>query len=221
MAGVTRRRATTLMVISIVAGLLYSAWVAEFFLDTGLDPAHSFLSELDAADQPYKEFFGTADLITGLLLVLAAVLGLWWIRRHRLTTVGWIALGIFGIATIADSQLPIECVAENDPGCPVEPSGLFPQLHHIHALTSTIAVFAVFTAMLAFTIASFRYRSMPLLRTAGTAVLIVTSVATAWLMIADNLPGEYGLGIAQRIQVGGMSLYLIVLGVSVGRDGAR
>ncbi|ORI24361.1 DUF998 domain-containing protein [Rhodococcus sp. 1168] len=217
----TRRRATTLMVILTFTGVLYSAWVAEFFLDTGLDPARSFLSELDAADQPYKKFFGTADLITGLLLVLASVLGLYWSKRHRLTTPGWIALGIFGIATIADSQLPIECVAENDPSCPVEPSGLFPQLHHIHALTSTIAVFAVFTAMLAFTVASFRYRSMPLLCIAGTAVLIITSAATAWLMIADNLPGEYRLGIAQRIQVGGISLYLILLGVSVGRNGAR
>ena len=34
-------------------------------------------------------------------------------------------------------------------------------------------------------------------------------------LIADNLPGEYGLGIAQRIQVGGMSAYLVVLGCAL------
>nr|WP_296780381.1 DUF998 domain-containing protein [Rhodococcus sp. (in: high G+C Gram-positive bacteria)] len=215
----TQRKVTVLTVLLVVAGVLYSAWVAEFFLDTGLDPTHSFLSELDAADQPYKHFFSTADLITGLLLIAAAGLGLFMPRR-RLTTTGWIAIAIFGAATIADSQLPIECVAENDPTCPVEPSGLFPQLHHIHALTSTIAVFAVFTAMVAFTVAAFRYRILPLLRTAGLAALVVTSVATAWLMIADNLPGAYSLGVAQRIQVSGMSLYLVVLGFAIIRPKA-
>lgn len=204
-----------LTVLLVVAGFLYSAWVAEFFLDTGLDPAHSFLSELDAADQPYRHFFSTADLVTGILLIAAAGLGLGVLQRTRFTTTGWIAIGVFGAATIADSQLPIECVAEDDPTCPVEPSGLFPQLHHVHALTSTIAVFAVFTAMVAFTVAAFRYRTLPLLRTLGLAVLVLTSVATAWLMIADNLPGSYGLGVAQRIQVSGMSLYLVVLGFAV------
>lgn len=210
----TRRRVTATTVLLVLAGVLYSAWVAEFFLDTGLDPAHSFLSELDAADQPYRHFFSTADAITGVLLIAAAGLGSA-LDRRALTITGWIAIAVFGAATIADSQLPIECVAENDPSCPVEPSGLFPQLHHIHALTSTIAVFAVFTAMVAFTVAAFRYRTLPLLRTLGLAVLVATSAATAWLMIADNLPGSYGLGIAQRIQVSGMSLYLVVLGCAV------
>ncbi|WP_338887166.1 DUF998 domain-containing protein [Rhodococcus sovatensis] len=205
----------TATVLLVIAGVLYSAWVAEFFLDTGLDPAVSFLSELDAADQPYRHFFSTADLLTGIMLIAAAALGLTAFMRRRLTITGWIAIGIFGAATIADSQLPIECVAANDPSCPVEPSGLFPQLHHIHALTSTIAVFAVFTAMIAFTAAAYRYRTLPLLRTMGLTVLAVTSLATAWLMIADNLPGSSGLGIAQRIQVSGMSAYLVVLGLAV------
>lgn len=204
-----------LTVLLVLAGVLYSAWVAEFFLDTGLDPAHSFLSELDAADQPYRHFFSTADLLTGMLSIGAAALGVVSSDHRGFTLTGWIAVGVFGAATIADSQLPIECVAENDPSCPVEPSGLFPQLHHIHALTSTVAVFAIFTAMVAFTVAAFRYRTLPMMRTVGLVVLIATSVATAWLMIADNLPGSNGLGVAQRIQVTGMSIYLIVLGLAV------
>ena len=76
-------------------------------------------------------------------------------------------------------------------------------------------MFAVFTAMVAFTVAAFRYRTLPLLRTVGLVLLIVTSLATAWLMIADNLPGSYGLGIAQRLQVTGMSLYLVALGFAL------
>ena len=199
----------------VVAGLLYSAWVAEYFLDTGLDPTRSFLSELDARDQPYRQFFSAADVVTGSLMVVAAGLGFLATPRRRLVVTGWVASGIFGIATIADAKLPLECVAADDPSCPIEPSGLFPQLHHLHALTSTIAVFAIFTVMITFTVAAFRYRMYPLLRTLGSAVLIVTTLATAWLLIADNLPGDYSLGIAQRIQVGGMSLYLVVLGCAL------
>ncbi|MGB7240214.1 MAG: DUF998 domain-containing protein, partial [Rhodococcus sp. (in: high G+C Gram-positive bacteria)] len=108
----------TVTVLLVIAGVLYSAWVAEFFLDTGLDPAVSFLSELDAADQPYRHFFSTADLLTGIMLIAAAALGLATFTRKRLTVTGWIAIGTFGAATIADSQLPIECVAANDPSCP-------------------------------------------------------------------------------------------------------
>ncbi|RRQ27806.1 DUF998 domain-containing protein [Rhodococcus sp. Eu-32] len=217
-----QRRVTALSACLVLAGVLYSAWVAEFFLDTGLDPTNSFLSELDAADQPYKRFFSTADLLTGILLIASSGMGLWFLVKRRLTTIGWIALGVFGAATIADSQLPIECVPANDPNCPVEPSGLFPQLHHIHALTSTIAVFAVFTAMIAFTVAAFRHRILPVMRTFGTAVVAITSLSTAWLLIADNLPGDWGLGIAQRVQVTGMSLFLVVLGFAVlGRKAAR
>ncbi|WP_230591100.1 DUF998 domain-containing protein [Rhodococcoides fascians] len=212
--GVDIRRVLA-VVFLILAGLLYSAWVAEFFLDTGLDPARSFLSELDARDQPYREFFSTADVVTGSLMILAAVLGFLVSPRRRLIVTGWVASGIFGIATIADAKLPLECVAADDPSCPIEPSGLFPQLHHLHALTSTIAVFAIFTVMIAFTLAAFRYRAYPLLRTLGVAVLAITALATAWLLIADNLPGDHGLGIAQRVQVGGMSAYLVVLGCAL------
>ncbi|MFY2789234.1 DUF998 domain-containing protein [Rhodococcus sp. MALMAid1271] len=212
--GVDVRRVLTAVSV-ILAGLLYSAWVAEFFLDTGLDPTRSFLSELDARDQPYRELFSTADVVTGSLMIVAAVLGFLSTPRRRLLVTGWVASGIFGASTIADAKLPIDCVAADDPSCPIEPSGLFPQLHHLHALTSTIAVFAIFTVMIAFTLAAFRYRIYPLLHTLGIAVLVVTTLATAWLMIADNLPGEYSLGIAQRVQVGGMSAYLVVLGCAL------
>jgi hypothetical protein len=41
------------------------------------------------------------------------------------------------------------------------------------------------------------------------------------MMIADNLTGDYKLGIAQRIQVGGMSLWLVALAVTVWRSPMR
>ena len=39
------------------------------------------------------------------------------------------------------------------------------------------------------------------------------------MLVADNLPGDYALGIAQRIQVGSMSLWLITLAAAVILEG--
>ncbi|GGG18169.1 hypothetical protein GCM10007304_35230 [Rhodococcoides trifolii] len=205
---------TLLAVIVGLAGILYSAWVLEFVLDTGLDPMRSFLSELDAANRPFREVFSWGDRITGTLALIGAAIGLSILPRRRLTVVGWSAFGVFGASTIADALAPIECIPGIDPGCPSGPSGLFPQLHHIHALTSSVAVFAIFVTMVTFTLAARRYGSWPLLRTWGLAVFVVVTVTTAWMLIADNLPGDYSLGLAQRIQIAGMSVWMVMLGVA-------
>jgi hypothetical protein len=199
----------------ILGGIAYSSWVLEFFIETGLDPRNTFLSELDAVGQRYRDVFSVADSVTGTLMILAALAALNVLPRRPFTTTGWIALAIFGAATIADSQLPIGCIATPEHPCSSEPSGLFPQLHHIHALTSTIAVNAIFVAMIAFTVAAFRYRMFRVLRLVGLLLFVIASVTTAWMLIADNLDGDYSLGYAQRGQVGAMSLWIVTLGVAV------
>lgn len=206
-----------LAVAIAVAGIAYSSWILEFFLDTGLDPTNSFLSELDALGRPYREVFSYADTLTGSLAVLASLAGLLLLPRRPLITTGWIAFLIFGASTIADARLPISCIPTPVHPCGTEPSGLFPQLHHAHALTSTIAVFGIFIAMIAFSWAAFRYRAWPVLRVVGLAFLVICAVTAAWMLIADNLPGDYALGVAQRIQVGTMSLWIVTLGVAVWR----
>ncbi|KAA0024572.1 DUF998 domain-containing protein [Antrihabitans cavernicola] len=206
-----------LAVAIAVAGIAYSSWLLEFVLHTGLDPTNSFLSELDAVGQPYREVFSYADTLTGTLAVLASIVGIVFLPRRPLITTGWIALLIFGASTIADARLPITCIPTPVHPCGGTPSGLFPQLHHIHALTSTIAVFAIFTAMIAFSWAAYRYRAWPVLRVVGLAMLVICAVTTAWMLIADNLPGDYALGVAQRVQVGTMSLWIVTLGIAVWR----
>ena len=175
----------------------------------------SFLSELDAEGRPYGEVFSVGDKITGSLTLIGAALGLWLLPHRRWSTAGFIGLGLFGGATIADALAPIECIPGIDAGCPASPSGLLPQLHHIHALTSSIAVFAIFVCMVSFTVAAYRYRLWPVLRTAGAAVFAVVTVSTAWMLIADNLPGYYALGLAQRIQIAGMTVWLVLLAWSL------
>ncbi|NQE88659.1 DUF998 domain-containing protein [Nocardia terpenica] len=196
-----------------IAGVSYSSWVLEFVLPVGLNPIRSFLSELDAQGRPYGWVFSTADTVTGTLALVAAVGGLYAFSRRRLSTIAWVALGVFGAATIADAQWPLR-PCRPDP-CPTKDSGLFPQLHQIHALTSTVAVTAIFVAMIGFSVAAFRYRRWPILRHSGLWILILGSAVTAWMLVADNLPGNYALGIAQRIQVGSMTLWLVALGVQI------
>jgi hypothetical protein len=88
-------------------------------------------------------------------------------------------------------------------------------------LTSSVAVFAIFTAMIAFTVGAFRYREHPSLRTTGLTILILTSLATVWMLTTNSIEvsggGNLGLGIAQRAQVLGMSLWLCTLAFAMSR----
>ncbi|WP_084654563.1 DUF998 domain-containing protein [Nocardia altamirensis] len=203
----------------LIAGVCYSSWVLEFVLPIDVDPVNSFLSELDAEGKPYRAVFATADKIVGALLIPAAIGGLLVFPRRRLTTVGWVALLFFGAATIADVLLPLRDCTASDTACGGGPSELFPQLHQPHALSSTIAVTSIAAATFAFSLAAFRYNRWRILREFGLVVLVVGSAATVWMLVADNLPGDYALGIAQRIQVGSMSLWLITLAAAVILEG--
>ena len=203
-----------------IAGLCYSSWLLEFVLKIDVNPVNSFLSDLDAEGKPHREFFATADKIVGAVLMPAALAGLLLFPRRRFTTIGWVALFCFGAATIGDVLLPLrDCTPQNNSECGGSGSELFPQLHQPHALTSTIAVTAIAIATFAFSVAAFRYHRWRILREAGLVVLVIGSAATVWMLVADNLPGNYALGIAQRIQVGSMSLWLITLAAAVILEG--
>ncbi|MGQ4598704.1 DUF998 domain-containing protein [Nocardia sp. R6R-6] len=209
------RPASVMIALAIaLAAVCYSSWVLQFVLKIDLDPVNSFLSELDAEGKPYRQVFATADAITGAALMSATIAGFLLFRRRRLTTIGWVALFCFGASTIADVLLPLHDCAPGAAGCG-GPSELFPQLHQPHALTSTLAVTSVAVAAFAFSLAAFRYRRWWILREFGMVALAIGSAATVWLLVADNLPGNYALGIAQRIQVGAMSLWLLALAAAV------
>ncbi|MFC9893052.1 DUF998 domain-containing protein [Nocardia sp. NPDC127579] len=196
----------------VLAGLCYSSWVLEFVLPVHSAPVDSFLSELDAEGKPYRWVFATGDKIAAALLIAVAPTALWLFPRRPLTTLGWLALLCFGAATLADALVPLRDCAD------CADRGLFPQLRQPHALTSTLAVASIAVAVLAFTRAAFRYRPhWRILRTLGLVLLIIGALATGWMLAADRLPGDYALGIAQRIQVGAISLWLIALGFALPR----
>nr|WP_039867664.1 DUF998 domain-containing protein [Gordonia sp. YC-JH1] len=216
-----RARSAFVGAMLVLAGVCYSSWVLDLFLHSGLDPMRSFLSELDSGHMPHRDVYVTGDVLTGVFSLLAAF-GLRWppsLVRNRFSITAAVAIGAFGASTIADALMPIECLAGRDPGCPSESRGLLPQLQHVHALTSSLAVFAIFVAMVAASLAAWRRGDWAWLRYGGGLVFAVVVLATVWMLAADRLGGDYRLGLAQRIQVGGMSLWLAFWGVAIARWG--
>ncbi|EGD53804.1 DUF998 domain-containing protein [Gordonia neofelifaecis] len=205
----------------VLAGICYSSWILDFFFHSGLDPMRSFLSELDSGHMPHRNVYVAGDVLTGVF-TLAAAVGLLFpprLVRNKFSITAAIAIGAFGASTIADALMPIECLAGRDPGCPDQSRGLLPQLEHIHALTSSLAVIAIFVAMVAASLAAWRRQDWQWLRYGGGVVFAIVVLATVWMLAADRLGGDYRLGLAQRIQVGGMSVWMAFWGVAISRWG--
>lgn len=87
-----------------LGALTYSAWALEAVLTTDLAPAHTYVSELAARNQPHGSLFRTTDLLAGTLVWAAGLLAS--LRPPfpgRWTRAGWVALVLFGTATAVDS----------------------------------------------------------------------------------------------------------------------
>ncbi|MFH9721796.1 DUF998 domain-containing protein [Streptomyces sp. NPDC017254] len=130
--------------------------------------------------------------------------------------VGWIALAVFGAATVADSRLPLSCAATADLACAArEAAGRVPLTHTAHAVSSGLAMTAALVALIALTTAARRHdRRRPLART-GPALVAVELAATLWTLAAvaafEAGKGTWALGAGQRLQVLLVAVWLAVL----------
>ncbi|MFC5722844.1 DUF998 domain-containing protein [Streptomyces gamaensis] len=203
--------------------MAYSAWILEYFLDTGLSYSHAFVSELSARDQPYRWLFGGADAVAGVLATAAAavMLALRPPRDHWATT-GWLGLAVFGISTAADVLLfPLDCAVSQSTECRVaEDAGRVSLGHQIHTGTSALAGTGLCTAAVTLSVAvRGKRRLSPLTGPVGRWLvggLIVATVATLVLV-----PFAYGHGVPQRAQVGLATCWLVAAGLAVRRATAR
>ncbi|WP_175408661.1 DUF998 domain-containing protein [Streptomyces sp. TRM64462] len=218
---------TLLAALLVLGALSYSAWLLEPFLGTGLDPVESYVSELAATDQPLSGFFRAADLVAGALLLTAALLAVALpavrtLERRFWSVTGWVALAVFGAATVADSRLPLSCAPTADAACAArEDAGLVPATHAAHAVSSSLAMAGAVTAVVALTVAARRYgRWRPLART-GPALVALELAATAWTLAAvtafEAERGHWALGAAQRAQLLLLAIWLLVLAWSLAR----
>ncbi|KUF15425.1 hypothetical protein AT728_29485 [Streptomyces silvensis] len=183
------------------------------------------MSELAAEDQPYGTFFRTLDLAAGVLVCAGAVGGLLWLRPRAgtrgcglLAAGGWAGVVVFGAATAADSRLPLSCAPTADAACAArERAGAVPLTHAAHAVSSSVAVAGALVGMVLLAVLVRRYgspdeaRTDRLLRT----LVGVELVATVWTLAAvaafDAGHGTWGLGVAQRVQLLTIAVWLVVV----------
>lgn len=203
-----------LTALLIAGAILYSSWVLAFVLNTGEGLFEGFASQLAATDEEHGILYRSGDLLTGIVLTIAALVGLT-IRPWRfLTVVGWIALGVFAVGTIADSRLPLRC---SKPACE---AAQVPLTHQWHALTSTLSVTAAVVSALAFIIAIYVYRAPQAMWWAGLTVVVLFLVGTLWMLVGvDDPSGSHSwLGFAQRVELLSMSGWMVLVAATVLND---
>ncbi|MFG2880689.1 DUF998 domain-containing protein [Streptomyces sp. NPDC048337] len=105
-----RRRRLWAAVLLGAAAVAYNGWLLEFLLPTGLDPRHSYVSELYAAGQPFQRLFSGIEVACALLVTAAALLARCTLPS-RLATIGWWALVAFAAFSVADTIPPWRCSA--------------------------------------------------------------------------------------------------------------
>lgn len=209
------RRAGVLVALLAIGAVTYTSWLLELVLPTGLDPARAYTSELAALDQPYGFLFRTADLVTGVILLVAAILAVT-LRSRLLTTIGWAALGVFAVATIADSRMPLHCAAHAGAQCAaLEDAGIYDDARLLHGTTSASAATAAAVSVLAFLVAAYRYGWPRWLRWSVVGIVATYVVGTVWTLWAVDADGRgddfWLLGYAQRLQLLAVSGWIAYL----------
>ncbi|GLF93997.1 DUF998 domain-containing protein [Streptomyces yaizuensis] len=216
----------TAVVLIALGALLYSAWLLEAVLDTGIDPVSAYVSELAAQDQPFGELFRATDLVAGLLVLAGVLFALRRGPRRPWELAGWAGTALFGAATAVDSRLPLSCPPTTDPACAVrEGAGLVPTTHTAHAVSSSLAMTGAVIGMIALTVAARRYGRWPALARSGPVLVAVELAAGGWTLASvaafEAGHGTYGLGVGQRIQVLVVAVWLGVLALSLARERTR
>ncbi len=180
-----------------VAAVLYNGWLLEFVLPTGLDPRHSYVSELYAADQPLRGLFGGIECVCAALVILGALLA-YGPAAGRWSRAGWAALAGLGLSSLADVALPMRCAPSLEPGCEA--------VHPWHTATSALAHFFLFASMALLSRAAVAERPhRQLIRRWGPRVLaLALPAAVCTVGPLFGRPGWHG--VLQRI-------HLVLVGV--------
>jgi hypothetical protein len=210
----------------VLGAVLYSSWMLEWVLPTGLDPSRAYVSELAALDQPYGFLFRTGDLLTGIVLATAAGFGLALRPRRLLTTIGWIGLAVFAVSTFLDSRMPLACSAHGSSECAGrEEAGLLHAVRSLHAVTSSAAATAAAVSVFAFILAAYRYGWPRPLRWFGLGVVALYSVGTVWTLFAVDMDGRgdevWLLGYAQRLQLISVTAWIVFAALLAAQEGRR
>ena len=165
------------------AAVLYSCWLLELVLPTGMSLVDSYVSELLADDQPYRWVFRSTDSLAACCLLVSAFL-----LRGRLVVA---AVLVFALATLADTALALDCAPSVDPQCRSrEVSGSVSLSHRLHQVTSVLTFGGALTAAAVLERGTRRW--------SARAVLVLLAATGALSAVLVNQPGA---GLVQRLQL--------------------
>jgi hypothetical protein len=206
--------------LAALAGITYGLWVLQFPLNPGLDPVNGYVSELSASDQPFHYLFAAGDFVSGLLMIIVVATVLGSVRPRGCALVGWLALVVFGVFSIADSIFSMDCAPNSDTTCALrERAGKVSFAHQFHSLTSVCVVTAGIISLIALTIAARRGHRWPVIARWSWLLLVVETAAAA-----ATLPLMYFgvlLGVIERVQVAMISIWLFVIAAQLYTDRRR
>ena len=219
--------------LAALIAVLYSTWLVAPLLDPQLHPWTSYASEYFVADRPAATLLRTTDGISGMLLIVMAVLSysrartLWrglpgglgapetappTRRRARQAMRVWCAaLAVAGAATVVDAINPMTCAPSVSPECAAaEAAGTLPLQHLMHTASSAVAGTAFVVAMLASLVLS---TAADRVTRIASWVGIVTIALSAVDALLTRIPTE---GITQRISMVAIVVWLVaVVGLPV------
>jgi len=198
-----------------------------------------YLSEFSASDQPHNLLFRGGDLLTALIvLALGSRAALLWTEQRRQAAAAdrrlpsqwwlaaWLGLLVFGVSTLLDSFLAMDCSPTLSQTCRVaEQSGRLSLVHYLHTYTSIGAETGIVTAMVAASVAlsraghcSGRLRTVRRL-VLGVAAVHVVALAAMMTLLTAGLPG---LGYPQVVMVvvASVGFAVVGFGLQAGRDWA-
>nr|WP_208869115.1 DUF998 domain-containing protein [Streptomyces sp. MJM8645] len=197
------RRWAAPRVLLWAAAITYNDWVLEFLLPTGIDPANSYVSELYAADQPFRHLFASIEVVTATLVTAAA---LFVARPSAGRPGGWWAMAGFGMCSLADVALPMSCAPSVEPDCEA--------VHPLHTLTSALVHLFLFLAMALLILAARRSgdRAPELASISRWGPwLLPAAMAAAIATVGPLLGHPGGQGIPQRIHLLLVGVWLALL----------
>ncbi len=182
----------------VAAAVLYSCWLLELVLPTGLSVVDGYVSELLADDQPYRWVFRVTDTLAAGCLLLAAR-GM----RGRLVVVAVLA---FAVATLADTALSLDCAASADALCRQrEDTGAVSLAHWLHQVTSLLTFGGALVAFIGLERRTRRWDARVVV-----ALLAVTGVLSVVLAY------QPGAGLVQRAQLLIIAAGLLLMARSCG-----
>lgn len=149
------RRAYLWPALSVSAMVSYNTWLLWWPLNGRSAVFNGYLSELSASDQPNNLLFRGGDLVAGLLVVMVGMRAAQICRqRSRHSSPWWLvaaaALVVFGLSTIGDAVLTMDCSPTLSEGCRgLEESGQLSAGHYLHTGTSVAAQAGIVTSLVA------------------------------------------------------------------------